>query len=72
MTLEEYQIISDVLNKPIKVPIVRESTALGAAIICAGVGANIYDSFNDAIAKVVQFEKTFYPIKENNLVYENL
>ncbi|MDQ0155431.1 autoinducer-2 kinase [Robertmurraya andreesenii] len=65
------QIVSDVLNKPLRVPVVRESTALGAAI-CAGVGANVYNNFDDAIAKVIQFEKTYYPIKENNAVYEEL
>ncbi|MEN8701814.1 autoinducer-2 kinase [Bacillus infantis] len=65
------QIVSDVLNKPVKIPVVRESTALGAAI-CAGVGANIYSSFDDAIEKVVTFEKTYYPKKENQAVYEKL
>ena len=44
------QIVSDVLNKPLRVPVVRESTALGAAI-CAGVGAKIYNDFDDAISK---------------------
>ncbi|WP_226036101.1 autoinducer-2 kinase [Aquibacillus saliphilus] len=65
------QIIADVLNKPVKVPVVRESTALGAAI-CAGIGARIYESFDDAISKVVKFEKNFYPIEENNQVYEDI
>ncbi|MFB4167380.1 autoinducer-2 kinase [Virgibacillus sp. JSM 102003] len=65
------QIIADVINKPIKVPVVKESTALGAAI-CAGVGANIYESFDEAISKVVKFEKTYYPIRENNVIYEDL
>jgi autoinducer-2 kinase len=65
------QIIADVLNKPVKVPVVRESTALGAAI-CAGVGANIYESFDDAISKVVKIEKTFHPIEDNHRVYEDL
>ena len=57
------QIVSDVLNKPVKVPIVRESTALGAAI-CAGVGAGVFKDFNHAISKVVKFEKTYYPNKK--------
>ncbi|RDW15445.1 autoinducer-2 kinase [Oceanobacillus chungangensis] len=65
------QIISDVLNIPIKVPAVRESTALGAAI-CAGVGANIYESFDDAISKVVSFEETYYPVMENHIIYIDL
>lgn len=65
------QIIADVLNKPVKVPVVKESTALGAAI-CAGVGARVYESFNDAIDKVVKFSKTHEPNKENNMIYEGV
>lgn len=65
------QIVSDVLNKPLKVPVVRESTALGAAI-CAGVGAKVYKDFNDAISRVVKFEKTYYPNKDNVEIYTNL
>ncbi|MDM5361134.1 autoinducer-2 kinase [Peribacillus sp. ACCC06369] len=65
------QIVSDVLNKPLRVPVVRESTALGAAI-CAGVGAKVYNDFDDAISKVIKFEKTYYPNHENNVVYEDL
>ncbi len=65
------QIIADVLNKPVKVPVVKESTALGAAI-CAGVGAGVYKSFEDAISKVVKFEKTFYPMEEHHTIYSEL
>ncbi|MDQ0881638.1 autoinducer-2 kinase [Peribacillus sp. V2I11] len=65
------QIVSDVLNKRLIVPVVRESTALGAAI-CAGVGAKVYNDFDDAISKVIKFEKTYYPNHENNVVYEDL
>lgn len=65
------QIVSDVLNIPIKVPVVKESTALGAAI-CAGIGANIYKNFNDAISKVVQYEKKYNPTEKNVPVYNDL
>jgi autoinducer 2 (AI-2) kinase len=65
------QIVADVLNIQVKVPVVKESTALGAAI-CAGVGAGIFESFNDAIKKVVKFEKTFQPDEANRSVYDNL
>jgi autoinducer-2 kinase len=65
------QIVSDVLNKPIKVPVVKESTALGAAI-CAGVGAKVYEDFNDAMAKVIHFERTYLPNQENREVYDEL
>ncbi|WP_411852893.1 autoinducer-2 kinase [Virgibacillus halodenitrificans] len=62
------QIVADVLNKPVKIPVVKESTALGAAI-CAGIGAKVYSSFNDAISKVVRFEKEFKTIAENSSAY---
>jgi autoinducer-2 kinase len=65
------QIVSDVLNMKVEVPVVKESTALGAAI-CAGVGAGVYESFNDAIEKVVKFEKTFEPNEANRAVYDAL
>lgn len=63
------QILSDTLNLPVNVPLVKESTALGAAI-CAGIGAGIYSDFNDAIDQVVKIDKKYQPIKENNQVYE--
>lgn len=62
------QIVCDTLNKPLKVPVVKESTALGAAI-CAGIGAKIYSDFNDAIKRVVKFEKVYKPIPENVATY---
>lgn len=65
------QIVADVLNMKVKVPVVKESTALGAAI-CAGVGAGVYGGFNEAIDKVVKFEKTFQPNKENRSIYDEL
>jgi autoinducer-2 kinase len=65
------QIVADVLNKKVKVPVVKESTALGAAI-CAGVGAGVYRSFNEAIDQVVKFEKTFEPNESNRFIYEEL
>jgi autoinducer 2 (AI-2) kinase len=65
------QILSDVLNLPVKVPVVREATALGAAI-CAGIGAGIYQNFEDAIRRVIKFEKVYKPNKENHSIYEKL
>jgi Sugar (pentulose and hexulose) kinases len=65
------QIVCDVLNVPLKVPVVKESTALGTAI-CAGVGAGVYSSFEDAIEKVVHFERTYTPNPEHQEVYNKL
>ncbi|TML70605.1 MAG: autoinducer-2 kinase [Actinobacteria bacterium] len=53
------QILADVLDLPVRIPHVKESTAFGAAI-CAGVGAGLYSSLSDA-AKLVQFDATVEP-----------
>ncbi len=63
------QILADVLNVKIKVPVVKESTALGAAI-CAGVGAKMFSDLKDGCEKVVCFERSFEPIQENRAVYD--
>lgn len=65
------QIIADVLNKPINIPVVKESTALGAAI-CAGLGTKVYSSFDQAISQVVKYQKTIHPNESNSAVYEDL
>lgn len=54
------QIVADVLEIPIRIPVVKEATALGAAI-CAGVGAGLYRSFEDAIAETVAVERVVEP-----------
>src|SRR5262249_56687314 len=53
------QILADVLGVPVRVPAVRESTALGAAV-CAGVGAGLYGSLTD-VSRLVRFERRHEP-----------
>jgi autoinducer-2 kinase len=53
------RILADVLDVPVKVPHVKESTAFGAAV-CAGVGAGLYSSLADA-ARLVRFDATVEP-----------
>lgn len=65
------QILSDVLNIPVKVPVVKEATALGAAIL-AGKGVGIYSNIEETVKKVVKIEKTYYPNAENTKVYDSL
>ena len=65
------QILADVLNLPVKVPVVKEATALGAAIL-AGVGVGIYKDAEDGAAKCVRFDKTYLPNAENHKVYEEM
>ena len=62
------QIVSDVLGATIKVPVVKEATALGTAI-CAGVGAGIYESIDSAAQKLVKIEKEYQPNMDNHKKY---
>jgi len=65
------QIFSDVLNVKLSVPHTPETTSLGAAI-CAAVGARIYNSFDEAVKKMVHVEKTYSPRKDRAEIYEEL
>ena len=47
------QILADTLGIPIRIPVVKESTALGAAI-CAGVGAGLYERQSTAAGRLVR------------------
>jgi autoinducer 2 (AI-2) kinase len=63
------QIVADVLDVAVKVPVVKESTALGAAM-CAGVGVGLYDSLAEAAARIVRFERTVEPQAANRATYD--
>jgi xylulokinase len=54
------QTSADILGKPFKLPMVKEAGTLGAAII-AGVGSNIYTSFEDGVEATVKVARTFEP-----------
>jgi len=54
------RIMADVLGIPVKVPRVKESTALGAAML-AGVGAGVYPDIPTAAREVVSFDRTIEP-----------
>jgi autoinducer 2 (AI-2) kinase len=63
------QILADVLGIPVDVPVVKEATALGAAIL-AGKGIGLFPSIKDAVKSLVKTEKTFLPNKKNSEIYE--
>jgi autoinducer-2 kinase len=65
------QILSDVLGLPVAVPVVKEATALGAAIL-AGHGVGIYPDIAVAADKLVKWEKTYYPDIKNHALYAEL
>ncbi len=64
------QILSDVTGKKIKVPVVKEATALGGAM-ASGVGVGIYSSMQEA-SKLVQWEKSYEPNMTNNKTYKEI
>jgi autoinducer 2 (AI-2) kinase len=63
------QILADVLGIPVDVPVVKEATALGAAIM-AGKGIGLYAGVKEAARSLVKIEKKFSPNEKNREVYE--
>lgn len=62
------QIVADVLGVSVRVPVVKESTALGAAIY-AGLGAGLYDGLPAVVDRLVRFERTFTPDPDARSAY---
>jgi autoinducer 2 (AI-2) kinase len=65
------QIIADTLSLPVRVPHVKESTALGAAIY-AGVGIGLYDDASAAAERITRFERIVEPQAEAVAAYDEL
>jgi autoinducer 2 (AI-2) kinase len=65
------QIVADATGKKVKVPHVKEATALGAAM-SAGVGAGIYNDLASAAKELVRWEKTYTPKAKNHTTYKKL
>lgn len=65
------QILSDVLQIPVHIPVVKEATALGAAM-CAAYGAGMVNSFSEAVDCFVQEDRIYYPQSCNEKVYHDL
>jgi len=53
----------------VEVPVVKEATALGAAIM-AGKGIGLYSDVKETARKLAKIEKVFSPNKENGEIYE--
>jgi len=54
------QILADVTGLEVKVPVVKEATALGVAM-AAGIGAGVYTSFEEAGKNIVKMERSYQP-----------
>lgn len=65
------QIVADVTGCRVKIPRVREATALGAAM-AAGVGVGIYRDMASAAKELVVWDKTYEPNIENKKIYDEI
>ena len=65
------QILADVTGYRVKVPVVKEATALGAAM-AASVGCGIYSSLEEAADKLVEWDKVYEPNIENKILYDTI
>ena len=62
-------IIADVLGVPVRVPVVKESTALGAAMF-AGMALGWYSAISEASDRLVKWERVIEPDIENMKAYD--
>lgn len=58
------QILADILGEEINLLNVEEGPAFGAALI-AGVGVGVYDSFAEAVNRIIKVKKTIVPGIQN-------
>ncbi len=65
------QTLADVTGKTIKVPVVKEATALGTAM-SAGVGAKVFKNMDDAVNKLIKFEKVYTANLKNTKKYKKI
>ncbi|GAC1461192.1 MAG: xylulokinase [Ktedonobacteraceae bacterium] len=65
------QIKADITGCRIKVPLIAETAATGAALL-AGIGVQAFPSVTDAIASVQHTEKTYEPEQEASRAYDVL
>ncbi|MCK9374208.1 MAG: autoinducer-2 kinase [Sulfuricurvum sp.] len=62
------QILADVTGLEVRVPVVKEATALGVAMAC-GIGAGVYKSFEEAGKEIVKIERVYEPNLANHELY---
>lgn len=65
------QILADMLGLPVKVPVVKEATALGAALL-AGYGIGLWTDLSRKASEVVQWDKTYMPNPQNHALYSSM
>ena len=65
------QILADVTGKEIKIPVVKEATALGGAMV-AGVGVGLYKSIDEVAKELVVWDRVVEPNRDNYAKYQEI
>lgn len=65
------QILADTLDLPVKVPVVKEATALGAALL-AGHGVGIYPDLAECAKDLTKIEREFTPNAKHYEIYREM
>ena len=65
------QILADVTGLHVKVPVVKEATALGVSM-AGGIGAGVYTDYAEAGKNLVKMEKIYEPNEHNFEVYRQI
>jgi xylulokinase len=63
------QTCADIFGRPFTRPVIIEAGALGAAIL-AGVGAGVFENYDQAVACMVKLERTFEPDMPRHACYQ--
>jgi autoinducer 2 (AI-2) kinase len=63
------QIVTDVFGVPLKVPVVKEATALGSAL-WAAVGVGLYSSIEEAANATVKWDTSYEPDDKTHQMYQ--
>lgn len=64
------QIVSNVLGIPLEIPVVKESTSLGA-VICGLIGIGECTNWEEAVNRVVKIERFIEPNLEDKKTYDD-
>ncbi len=65
------RILADVTGKKVKIPVVKEATALGGAI-AAAVGAGVFKDMKEGAKEFVKWEKKIEPDMNNHELYKGV
>jgi len=62
------KILADVLDFPIRIPTVKESSCLGVTM-CVGTAVGVYSDLNESVKELVSWERSYTPNRQNHERY---